>query len=66
MSNEQIRSSPELWPEKITGSDNFIKSAVKNAKENEKGITQDDIRRIYRKLFNLKQFDCWISTLYIV
>lgn len=49
LSNEQIRSSPELWPEKIAGSDAFLKGAVKNAKENEKGITQDDIRRIYRK-----------------
>lgn len=25
-----------------------MKSAVKNAKENEKGINQDDIRRIYQ------------------
>ena len=50
LSSENLRSSPELWPEKIPGSDNFAKSAHKNARENENGLTQEDIRLIYRKL----------------
>lgn len=49
LSNENLRSSPELWPEKIPGSDNFAKSAHKNARENANGLTQDDIRMIYRE-----------------
>lgn len=49
LSNENLRASPELWPERVPGSDNYMKSAAKNAKENAQGLTQDDIRQIYRK-----------------
>ncbi|CRK90170.1 CLUMA_CG003884, isoform B [Clunio marinus] len=48
LSSENLRASPELWPEKIPGSDNFAKSAHKLARENEKGLTQEDIRLIYQ------------------
>lgn len=57
LSNENLRASPELWPEKVPGSDNFMKSAIKQAQENEQGLTQDDIRQIYRKL-NLNRLNC--------
>lgn len=49
LSSENLRASPELWPEKVPGSDNFTKIAHK-ARENENGLTQEDIRMIYRKL----------------
>ena len=50
LSSENLPSSPELWPEKIPGSDEYAKTAHKNARENEKGLTQEDIRMIYREL----------------
>lgn len=49
LSSENLPSSPELWPEKVPGSDNFSKTAHKNARENDNGLTQEDIRMIYRK-----------------
>lgn len=49
LTSENLRASPELWPEKIPGSEKYAKSAHKNAKENDNGLTQDDIRQIYRK-----------------
>ncbi|XP_070490046.1 protein lin-52 homolog isoform X1 [Chironomus tepperi] len=48
LSSENLRASPELWPEKIPGSDNFTKTVSKHVKENENGLTQDDIRNIYQ------------------
>lgn len=58
LSSENLRASPELWPEKIPGSDNFTKSVSKHAKEGENGLTQDDIRNIYRKFvkFNIHAY----------
>jgi len=59
LSSENLRASPELWPEKIPGSDNYTKSVGKHVKENENGLTQDDIRNIYRKFvkFNIHAFN---------
>jgi len=54
LSSENLRSSPELWPEKVPGSDNFSKTAHKNARENDNGLTQEDIRMIYQ-LGNLEK-----------
>lgn len=54
LSSENLRASPELWPEKVPGSDNFTKTAHKAARENENGLTQEDIRMIYRKYRDLK------------
>ncbi|KAG5673520.1 hypothetical protein PVAND_003562 [Polypedilum vanderplanki] len=48
LSSENLRSSPELWPEKIPGSENYKKAAIKNIKDNPNGLTQDDIRKIYQ------------------
>ena len=54
LSSENLRASPELWPEKIPGSDNFTKTVGKLAKDGENGLTQDDIRNIYRKSVKFK------------
>lgn len=51
LSSENLRSSPELWPEKIEGSDNFTKNSSKMGTEIDcsSQLSQNDIRMIYRK-----------------
>jgi hypothetical protein len=58
LSSENLRASPELWPEKIPGSDNYTKTVSKHVKENENGLTQDDIRNIYRKFVKFNSHAC--------
>ncbi|CAO1441422.1 unnamed protein product [Diamesa serratosioi] len=50
LSSENLRSSPELWPEKIEGSDNFTKNSSKMGTEIDcsSQLTQNDIRMIYQ------------------
>jgi protein lin-52 len=64
LSSENLRSSPELWPEKVPGSDNFAKSAQKNARENDKSLTQEDIRMIYRELCNPPSGHCHLPPIF--
>lgn len=64
LSSENLRASPELWPEKVPGSDNFAKTGHKAARENENGLTQEDIRMIYREYLALRGSDrlwLWIE-----